>query len=95
MNKKLHRSMTDKKLAGVCGGIAEYLKMDATIVRLIWAFLTLISWGTGLILYIIAAFVIPEEKPEDIEAVKKNAVDAEIVKEKEEDEEETDNEKKD
>lgn len=57
MEKKLYRSITDKKLAGVCGGLAEYLGMDATIIRLIWALL--IFSGVGLLAYIIAALVIP------------------------------------
>ncbi len=61
MKSKLYRSSEDKKLAGVCGGIAEQLDIDPTIIRLIWAFLTILSWGTGLILYIVAALIIPEE----------------------------------
>ena len=59
MNKKLYRSMTDKKVAGVCGGLAAYLNMDATIIRLIWALLALS--GTGLIAYLVAALLIPAE----------------------------------
>lgn len=57
MEKKLYRSITDKKLAGVCGGLAEYLGMDSTIIRLIWALL--IFSGVGLLAYIVAALVIP------------------------------------
>lgn len=57
--KRLYRSRTDRMLYGVCGGIAEYLGVDPTIVRLIWA-LFLLS-GSGLILYFIAALVIPEQ----------------------------------
>lgn len=57
--KKLFKSTTDKKLCGVCGGIAEYLNIDSTIVRLIWAVL-IIFFGTGLLAYIIAALIIPE-----------------------------------
>ena len=57
MEKKLYRSFTDKKLAGVCGGLAEYLGMDSTIIRLIWALL--IFSGVGLVAYIVAALVIP------------------------------------
>ena len=57
MEKKLYRSITDKKLAGVCGGLAEYLGMDSTIIRLIWALL--IFSGVGLVAYIVAALVIP------------------------------------
>ena len=60
MEKKLYRSRTDKKLAGVCGGLAKYLNMDTTIVRLIWALVTLFA-GAGLLAYIVCALVIPEE----------------------------------
>lgn len=65
MEKKLYRSRTDKKIAGVCGGLAKYLNVDPTIVRLIWA-LVVIFGGAGLLAYIICALVIPEE-PEYIE----------------------------
>ena len=58
MKKKLYRSLTNKKLCGVCGGLAEYFDMDATIIRFIWAILVVFA-GTGLLLYIIAALVIP------------------------------------
>ena len=60
MQKKLYRSGSDKKIAGVCGGIAKYLNIDPTIVRLIWA-LIVICGGAGLLAYIICALVIPEE----------------------------------
>jgi len=55
-------------IAGVCGGIAEYFNIDSTIVRLIWAFVSLV-YGTGIIAYIISAFVIPDrpEWPEENE----------------------------
>ncbi len=59
--KKLYRSKKDRKIAGVCGGVAEYLNVDSTIVRLIWA-LSILLWGAGLIAYIIAWIVIPEKK---------------------------------
>ena len=59
MNKKLYRSTTNEKIAGVCGGLAEYLNIDATVVRLIWALLILCA-GTGLLAYIVCALVIPE-----------------------------------
>ncbi|MBR5614675.1 MAG: PspC domain-containing protein [Clostridia bacterium] len=55
--KKLFKSETDKKLCGVCGGIAEYFGIDSTIVRLLWVVLTLC--GPGILAYIIAALVIP------------------------------------
>ena len=57
---RLHKSATDKKLAGVCGGFAEYLGIDPTIIRLIWALL-IFGWDTGLIAYIVCAIVLPEE----------------------------------
>ena len=59
MNKKLYKSATDKKIAGVCGGLGDYLGVDSTIIRLIWACAILFA-GTGLLAYIIAALVIPE-----------------------------------
>ncbi len=59
MEKKLRKSKSDKKLCGVCGGIAEYLGMDSTIVRLI-AVLLAVFCGSGLLVYIIAALVMPE-----------------------------------
>lgn len=62
MEKKLFRSKINKKLCGVCGGIAEYFNMDPTIVRLIWV-LAVFFAGCGILAYIIAAFVMPE-KPE-------------------------------
>ena len=56
--KPLTLSRTDKKIAGVCGGFAEYLNLDPTLVRVLWIFLTIFG-GSGIILYIIAYFVIP------------------------------------
>ena len=60
MEKKLYKSRSDKKLCGVCGGLAKYLEMDATIVRLIGAALVLFT-GVGLVAYIIGALIIPFE----------------------------------
>lgn len=64
MPKKLYRSRVSKTIAGVCGGLAEYLNMDPTIVRVLWVLLSF--WGPGLIAYIIMACIIPEapEQPE-------------------------------
>ncbi|MEE1329193.1 MAG: PspC domain-containing protein [Oscillospiraceae bacterium] len=66
MEKKLYRSRNDKKLAGVCAGLAKYLNMDVTVIRLIMVLLTLFVGG-GLIAYIVCALVIPEE-PDYIDA---------------------------
>ena len=57
--KRLHKSAVNRKIAGVCGGIAEYLNTDPTIVRLATVLLTL-GWGTGLLAYIVCALVMPE-----------------------------------
>ena len=57
-SKKLYKSNSDKKLAGVCGGIAKYFDVDSTIIRLAWVIFTL-AGGAGLVAYIIAAIVMP------------------------------------
>ena len=57
---KLHKSKSDRKLAGVCGGLAESLGIDSTIVRLVWA-LMIMGWGLGVPVYIICAIILPEE----------------------------------
>ncbi len=62
MQKKLYKSNNDKKLAGVCAGIAEYFDVDPTLIRLGWVFATLFA-GAGILAYIISAIVIPN-KPE-------------------------------
>ncbi len=59
--KKLYRSNTDRKICGVCGGIAEYLNVDSTVVRLA-ALIAFFAAGTGLLAYIVAAVLIPERK---------------------------------
>ncbi|MCX7854203.1 MAG: PspC domain-containing protein [Caldilineales bacterium] len=58
--KRLYRSRTDRMLAGVCGGIGQYLNIDPTLIRL--AFLILAIWGGGgIVAYLIAWIIIPEE----------------------------------
>ncbi len=61
--KELRRSMKDRKLFGVCGGLAEYFGVDSTIVRIVFIFLILASFGWALLLYIILGLVVPEDKP--------------------------------
>ena len=61
MSKRLFKSKTNKKIAGVCGGLGKYLDIDPSIIRLIWASLVLFA-GTGLYLYIIAALILPFEE---------------------------------
>ena len=66
MEKKLYRSRTDKKVCGVCGGVAKYFSIDPTLVRLAAVLLTL-AGCSGLLIYIICALVIPEEPCEILE----------------------------
>jgi len=63
MEKKLYRNPQNKILAGVCSGLAEYLNIDPTIIRVIWALVGLS--GAGLLAYLICALLIPE-KPSSI-----------------------------
>ena len=57
--KKLFRSRYDKMICGVCGGLAEYFNIDATVIRLIMVFLAFMSFGTCILAYIIAAIIMP------------------------------------
>ncbi|SDK19384.1 PspC domain-containing protein [Natronincola ferrireducens] len=59
MGKKIYLSERDKKISGVCGGIAEYIDVDPTIIRLAWVFFAIFG-GAGIIAYIIAAIIIPK-----------------------------------
>jgi len=63
MEKKLTRSSTDKKIFGVCGGLAKYLDCDPTILRLGFALALLVAGG-GLWIYLIAALVLPSDNVE-------------------------------
>jgi len=58
--KKLARSRNDKKIAGVCGGFAEYFDVDATLVRIVWLMLVIFG-GCGVLAYVIAWIVMPLE----------------------------------
>jgi phage shock protein C len=59
--KRLYRSLRDRMLCGVCGGIGEYFNIDPTLVRLLAVVICVCSCSSGLIAYIIAAIIIPEE----------------------------------
>ena len=62
MEKRLHRSRTEKMIAGVCGGLAEYFNVDPTLIRVLWV-LTVLLAGTGILLYIILWIVMPLDVP--------------------------------
>lgn len=66
--KKLYRSRQDKMIAGVCAGVAEYYKIDSTLVRLAFVLLTL-AYGGGLIAYIVCAIIIPEKPVDYVEDI--------------------------
>ena len=57
--KKLYRSRTDKMFAGVCGGLGQYLGMDPTLIRLIFALLAVIGVGSSIVVYLILMLVVP------------------------------------
>jgi phage shock protein C len=59
MTKKLYRSRSNRMLAGVCGGLADYFGIDPTIVRILMVLFAL-AGGPGLILYIVLLLIIPE-----------------------------------
>ena len=58
--KKLYRSKSDRMIAGVCGGVAEYLNIDPTVVRVIWAITSVFAF-VGVVAYIACALIIPEK----------------------------------
>lgn len=64
-NKKMFRSRTDKRICGVCGGIARYFGISSTFVRLFFAIFTLLGYGFPIILYIALCFVLPKD-PHDL-----------------------------
>ena len=59
--KRLYRSKKERILGGVCAGLGEHLDVDPTVIRLIWAVVSVLSIGTGIIFYILAWIIIPEE----------------------------------
>ena len=65
MQKKLYRSKSNRMLAGVCAGVAEYFNIAPTVVRVIWAVTSLFAF-VGVVAYAVCAFVIPEKPDTDI-----------------------------
>jgi phage shock protein C len=58
--RKLYRSRTDRKLAGVCGGLAQYFNMDATLIRVLFVVLAVLG-GSGLVIYLAMWIIVPNE----------------------------------
>lgn len=63
--KHLYRSKKERILGGVCAGLGEHLDVDPTVIRLIWAVVSVLSLGTGIIVYILAWIIIPESGQDD------------------------------
>jgi len=63
MNRRLYRSRNDSILGGVAGGVAEYLDIDPSLVRIVWALLAIITGGIFFVLYIVMWIVVPEGYP--------------------------------
>ena len=60
MKKRLYKIEEEKKLCGVCGGIAEYFDLDPTLIRLLWIILIFCA-GTGILAYFVAAIIMPNK----------------------------------
>lgn len=61
-SNRLYRSLINRRIAGCCGGVAEYLGIDATIIRIVFAVCSILSLGYFIIFYILCIFIIPEGK---------------------------------
>jgi phage shock protein C len=57
--KRLYRTGKERILGGVCGGLSEYLEADPSIIRLVWVIVTLLSFGTSIVVYLAAWIIIP------------------------------------
>jgi DNA-binding response OmpR family regulator len=68
-------SVDDRVLLGVCGGIAQALKIDPIIVRILWALFSIGSIGVGVIIYVFLAILMPEDKSTEIQAVEGEILD--------------------
>lgn len=60
MEKRLYKSSSNRMICGVCGGLGEYLNIDPTLIRLLWAIFA--CSGAGIIVYFLAAIIVPEQK---------------------------------
>lgn len=65
----LHLSTTEKKIFGLCGGIAKSLQIDVVIIRFFWIFGTFLSAGTGILLYLLLSFILPKPSTMSKESV--------------------------
>lgn len=78
VSKRLYRSRKERRLAGVCGGVADYLGVDPTLLRMLWVIFA-VAGGPGVLLYLIMAVVVPEE-PEFVQAAAEKAKHSDFVR---------------
>lgn len=60
--RRLHLSVSNKKIAGVCGGLGEYFAIDPNLIRVLWLIFTFSSFGIGILIYVLFAIIVPKEK---------------------------------
>ncbi len=58
---KLYLSSIDRKIGGVCGGLAEYYEKDSTLIRILFVLLALVAFGSGIIIYLAMWLIIPKK----------------------------------
>jgi len=63
---KLYLSSTDRKIGGVCGGIGEYYEKDPTLIRILFVLLSVFSFGSGIIIYLVMWLIVPK-KPDGLQ----------------------------
>jgi len=61
--KRLFRSLSDRKLWGICGGMGSYFNCDSTLIRVGWVLAAFLSGGLALLAYLVLVLVIPNERP--------------------------------
>jgi len=64
--KRLYRSKKERILGGVCGGLADHIDVDPSIIRLVWIVVTLVSIGLGIVIYLAAWIIVPEDPGEAV-----------------------------
>lgn len=79
MKTKLTRSRTDRMLAGVCGGLAAYLGIEAVWVRLFFILITIVPNGIGILVYLILWIIMPEPRQEDLPTEQRIQANAEDI----------------
>ncbi len=77
--RRLMRSRRDRVIAGVCGGLGRYFGVDPVLIRALWVFLTLVTWGAGgVLLYLLAMLVMPEAREEEPVAIQRMPIQGNV-----------------